>query len=391
VLSSDEPATFDEAESNPCWRRDMEEEISSIEENKTWTLYELSQGRQTIGLKWVFKVKRDEHGSVVRHKARLVVKSYAQRMGIDYDEVSAPVARLDTMRILIALAAHKGREMHHLDVKSVFLNGELQEEVFVHHSDGFIKVGSEHKVFKLKKALYGLHQASRAWYAKLDITLIELGFSKIPSKPAIYKRFRESQLIVGVYVDDLIVTGAVYDNINEFKKEMALVFKMSDLGLLQYYLGIEVRQSGDSITLSQGAYAKKILEKPDLMNCIPRLTPMESHLKLSRKSSEPLVDATLFHSIVGSLHYLVNTRPDLAFVVRFVSWFLSEPHEDHMVAVKHILRYNAGTMNWGVRLKKGRGDAVLTGFSDNDYVGDVDSWKSTTGVFFFLSNNPITW
>lgn len=125
VLSSDEPATFDKAESNPCWRRAMEEEISAIEENKTWTLCELPQGRQAIGLKWVFKVKRDEQGSVVRHKARLVVKGYAQRRGIDYDEVFAPVARLDTVRLLIALAAHKGWEMHHLDVKSAFLNGEL--------------------------------------------------------------------------------------------------------------------------------------------------------------------------------------------------------------------------------------------------------------------------
>jgi hypothetical protein len=209
------------------------------------------------------------------------------------------------VRLLIALAAHKCWEMHHLDVKSTFLSGELQEEVFVHQPAGFIKAGSEHKVFRLKKAMYGLHQAPRAWYAKLDSTLTNLGFSKSPSEPAIYTRFRESQLIVGVYVDDLIITGAVSDDINEFKKDMASVFKMNDLGLLRYYLGIEVKQSGDGITLSQGAYAKKILEKADLMNCNPRLTPMESHLKLSKKSSEPLIDATLFHSIVGSLHYLV--------------------------------------------------------------------------------------
>jgi hypothetical protein len=198
-------------------------------------------------------------------------------------------------------------------------------------------------------------------------------------------------LIVGVYVDDLIITGAVSDDINEFKKDMASVSKMNDLGLLRYYLGIEVKQSGDGITLSQGAYAKKILEKADLMNCNPRLTPMESHLKLSKKSSEPLIDATLFHSIVGSLRYLVNTRPDLAFAVGFVSRFLSELHEDHRVALKHILCYITCTMNWGVRLKKGSGDAILIGFNDSDFAGDVDSWKSTTGVFFFLSNSPITW
>jgi hypothetical protein len=143
--------------------------------------------------------------------------------------------------------------------------------------------------------------------------MIELGFSKGPSEPAIYTRCRESQLIVGVYVDDMIITGAVSDDISEFKKEMASVFKMSDLGLLQYYLGIEMKQSTEGITLSQWAYARKILEKGGLVNCNPRLTPMENRLELSQKSSEPLEDATLFHSIVGSLCYLVNTRTDRAF------------------------------------------------------------------------------
>jgi hypothetical protein len=173
---------------------------------------------------------------VIRHKAILVVKGYAQRRGVDYDEVFAPVARLDTVRLLIALAAHKGWELHHLDVKSAFLNGELHEDVFVHQPAGFIKEGSEHKVFRLKKALYGLHQVPRACYAKLDSTLTELGFSKSPSEPDIYTRFKGSQLVVGVYVDDLIVTGGLSNGINEFKAEMASLFKMSNLGLLRYYL-----------------------------------------------------------------------------------------------------------------------------------------------------------
>jgi hypothetical protein len=151
-------------------------------------------------------------------------------------------------------------------------------------------------------------------------------------------------LIVGVYVDDLIIIGAVPDDNSKFKKEMASVFKMSDLGLLRYYLEIEVKQSGEGITLSHGAYAKKILEKAGLVNCNPRLTLMENCLKLSKKSSKPMVDATLFHSIVGSLHYLLNTQLDLAFAVGFVSRFLLEPHEDHMVTVKHIMRYIAGTV-----------------------------------------------
>jgi hypothetical protein len=143
----------------------MEDEMDAIEENKTWTLCELPQGRRAIGLKWVFKVKHDEAGSVVKYKVRLVVKGYAQRKGIDYNEVFAPMVRLDTIRLLITLAADRVWEMHHLDVKSMFLNGDLHEEIFVQRSGGFVKEGSEHKVLKLRKALYGLHQAPRAWNA----------------------------------------------------------------------------------------------------------------------------------------------------------------------------------------------------------------------------------
>jgi hypothetical protein len=221
----------------------MLEEMNAIEGNDSWCLENLSVGRRAIGLKRVFKVKRDERGNIVKHKARLVVKGYAQRHGIDYDEVFVPVARLDSVRLLIALAAQEGWEVHHLDVKSAFLNGELQEEVFVQQPAGFVKTGEEHKVFRLHKALHGLHQAPRAWNAKLDETLIAFGFSRCPSEPAIYtRRVDGKQVVIGVYVDDLMITGASRGDIKQFKSEMAMVFHMSDLALLHYYLGIEVQQ-----------------------------------------------------------------------------------------------------------------------------------------------------
>jgi hypothetical protein len=219
----------------------------------------------------VFKLKRNEHGAMVKYKARLVVKDYAQRRGIDYDEVFAPVARLDIVRLLIDLATHKGWEVHHLDVKSAFLNGDLLEEVFVEQPASFIKKGSEEKVLKLKRALYGLHQAPRAWNAKLDDTLIELGFTRSPSEPSIYTRkIGQNQLIVGVYVDDLVITGVDSVDIRKFKEEMSAAFKMSDLGILRYCLGIEVNQTLDGITLSQGAYAQKILERAGMAECNSR-------------------------------------------------------------------------------------------------------------------------
>ena len=367
----------------------MEEEMASIEENRTWSLVDLPHGRRAISLKWVFKVKRDENGEVAKYKARLVVKGYAQRQGIDYDEVLTPVARLDTVRLLIALVAHEGWEIHHMDVKSAFLNGDLKEEVYIEQPAGFIRKGNEHKVFKLKKALYGLHQAPRAWNAKLDDTLLSLKFNRSPSEPAIYTRQnRDAQLVVGVYVDDLVIIGANCEDIKKFKMEMVDIFRMSDLGLLRYYLGIDVRQTAAGITISQGA---KILKKSGRTGCNPYQVPMAPRLKLSKRSEEPLVDATSYLSIIGSLRYLVNTRPDLAFSVGYVSQFLEEPRKDHAAAVKQILCYVAGTKGWGLKYGKNEQPVQLTGFSDSDFAGDVDARRSTTGVIFFLGNSPITW
>jgi hypothetical protein len=162
-------------------------------------MIELPAGRKAIGLKWVFKVKKDEAGTVVRHKARLVVKSYAQRKGVDYEEVFAPVARFEAVRIVLALAAHQKWEVHHMNVKSAFLNGDLTEEVFVMQPPGFVKAGREGQVVRLKKAIYGLHQTPRAWNKKLDESLTSLGFLKCPSNPAIYCRGGKSgdRLVLG--------------------------------------------------------------------------------------------------------------------------------------------------------------------------------------------------
>jgi hypothetical protein len=180
--------SLEEVESQPCWHLAMVEEIKAIEDNHAWELTELLEGRRAIGVKWVFKVKRNEAGTVVRHKVRLVVKGYSQRQGVDYEEVFARVARLEAERLLIALAAHQSWEVHHLDVKSTFLNRELNEEVYVAQPPSFVRADSEGKVLRLKKALYGLHQAPRAWNQKLDTSLVSLGFQRCLSDPTIYYR-----------------------------------------------------------------------------------------------------------------------------------------------------------------------------------------------------------
>ena len=325
----------------------MLDEMTSIEANNTWELVDPPPRQCPIGLKWVFKTKKDATGIIIKHKARLVAKGYVQRQGIDYDEVFAPVARLESVRLLFALAAGEGWPIHHMDVKSAFLNGELRENVYVAQPSGFVVTGKEQKVLHLIKALYGLCQAPRAWYAKLDASLASLGFQRSISEHVVYTRGKGThRLIVGVYVDDLVITGGDINELKQFKEEMKRKLHMSDLGMLMYYLGLEVNQTTAGITISQGAYATKILEAAGLASCNPSITPMESRLKLSKSSTDPAVDATEYMRIVGALRYLVNTRPDLAYAVGYVSRFMEKPTTEHVVAVKRILRYVVGTVNY---------------------------------------------
>lgn len=221
LLVNEEPWDWNEAKEQKVWRIACEEEITSIRKNRTWTLVDLPNGCKAIGLKWVFKIKRNADGSINKFKARLIAKGYVQRSGVDFDEVFVPVARLETVRVLIALAASSNWEIHHLDVRTAFLHGELKEDVFVSQPDGFKVKGSEHKVYKLHKALYGLKQAPRAWNVKLNQILKELGFTKCSKEPFIFRRrTKSSLLLVAVYVDDLLVTGSNLCNIQGFKYEM---------------------------------------------------------------------------------------------------------------------------------------------------------------------------
>jgi hypothetical protein len=233
----------------------------------------------------VFKLKRDEAGAIVKHKARLVARGFLQQEGIDFDDAFAPVARMESVRLLLALSAQEGWHVHHMDVKSTFVNDDLKEEVYVHQASGFAIPGKEGKVLCLRKALFGLRQAPRAWNAKLDSTLKRIGFMSSPHEATIYRRGNgENTLLVGVFVDDLVITGAKDAEVATFKEEMKANFQMSDLGHLSY-LGIEVHQSDSGITLRQTAYAMRIVELVGLTNCNPALTPMEERLKLSRDST----------------------------------------------------------------------------------------------------------
>ncbi|KAL8089642.1 hypothetical protein AgCh_039213 [Apium graveolens] len=394
LLKIEGPESYKEAVMEDEWKKAMTAEIETIEKNKTWVLTELPPGHKPIGIKWVYKLKKDSEGNVVKHKARLVAKGYVQTKGIDYEEVFAPVARMETIRLILALSAKKGWQVHHLDVKSAFLNGILLEEVYVSQPEGFEKKGEEHKVYRLFKALYGLRQAPRAWNTRLDECLKELGFKKCLHEQAVYTRCSNGEtLIIGVYVDDLLVAGSNKSEIEKFKLQMNEKFEMSDLGLLSYYLGIEVNQGLGFTTVKQTSYAKKILEKAGMMYCNATKVPMECKLQLDKDKEGQEVNANNYRSIVGSLRYLTHTRPDISYAVGVISRFMERPTVKHQQAIKHVLRYIKGTVNYGLSYASAGDESTqdLCGYSDSDLAEDVTDRRSTRGMCFYLNGGLISW
>lgn len=389
--ATDDPISFEEAVNNPKWREAMDLEINSIEKNGTWELTTLPAGVKTIGVKWVFKTKLNEKGEVDKFKARLVAKGFSQEFGVDYTEVFAPVARWDTIRMILALAASKGWNVYQFDVKSAFLHGELNEVVFVEQPRGYELKGEETKVYKLKKALYGLKQAPRAWYKKLESYFIKEGFERCPSEHTLFTKSEdENFLIVSVYVDDLIFTGNDITMIERFKRSMKQEFEMSDLGKMKYFLGVEVVQSNAGIFINQRKYANEVLERFNMKNCNPVRTPIIPGFKLVKDDTGTGVDATTYKQMVGSLMYLTTTRPDLAFVVSLISRFMEKPTELHQQAVKRVLRYIKGTADLGIFYKFSGEDKVMA-YSDSDYAGDIEDRKSTSGYAFLLSSGAVAW
>jgi len=366
--------------------------MESIEKNRTWELVKLPVGKKPIGLKWVYKLKRNSDGEVVRYKARLVAKGYVQKSGIDFEEVFAPVARLDTVRIVLAFAANNGWKIHHLDVKSAFLHGDLEEEVYVSQPEGYEVKGKEIEVFRLSKALYGLKQALRAWNVKLDKSLRKLNFKRCLSEQAVYTRGTGADaIILGVYVDDLIVTGGNPVEISLFKRQMTIEFEMTDLGLLSYYLGIEVEQKEDYITVKQTGYARKVLEQFGMSDCNSTKFPMEPGCKLNADQGGQLIDSTEYRRMIGCLRYLLHSRPNLSYSVGVASRFMENPTVMHAKAVKQILRYLKGTVDFGLVYVQGGCADELIGYSDSDHGGDIVERRSIGGMAFYLNENLITW
>ena len=396
-LTADEPTTLkdiDKSNEKRKWRLAMKAELNSLAQNDVWDLVPLPPGKKTVGSKWVFKKKTGADGKVERFKARLVAQGFTQRYGDDYDETFCPVVRFESLRAVLALAVKNGLKLHQVDVTTAFLNGSLEEEVYMKQPEGFIEPGSENLVCRLKKSIYGLKQSPRCWNLALDSKLKEIGLSQSSHDPCIYyKNEKGNMLVVCVYVDDIILAGQQEGSIQQVKVALASAFDIKDLGRLNYFLGIKIEQKSDnSIWIGQPAYIEKLLTTHGMQNCKPVNTPVSIGNKLvkANEEDEP-VNQRQYQSAVGSLMYLaVSTRPDISYAVSSLARFSCKPTNEHWTALKRLLRYLKGTTNLGI-LYSNTGMDKCIGYTDADWAGDQDDRKSTSGYIFLLCGGAISW
>jgi hypothetical protein len=285
---------------NPLWEATMQEEYDSLLENQTWDLVPLPPGRKLVRCKWVYRTKREADGQVRRYKERLVAKGFQQIHGIDYDETFSPVANMDSIRLVLAIATAKGWEVHQMDVKNDFLHNDISEEIYMEQPHGFIHNSS--LVCRLKKSLYGLKQTPRAWYEKMDSYLLSHDFVRCKSDCNVYMlRTTDSLMILVLYVDDLLITGSSASTIVVVKDILHDRFSMTDMGPLHFFLGLEISQDDSGIKLSPAKYARYLLDRFHMTDCKFAPTPFLSGIKLEDDRDTPLVDSTLYRQLVGSL------------------------------------------------------------------------------------------
>ncbi|GJR68598.1 putative ribonuclease H-like domain-containing protein [Tanacetum coccineum] len=373
------------------WVEAIQEELLQFKLLNVWTLVDLPKGKKAIGTKWVFRNKKDQRGIVVRNKARLVAQGHRQEEGIYYDEVFSPVARIEAIRLFLAYASYMDFTVYQMDVKNAFLYGTIEEEVYVNQPPGFVDLEFPNKVYKVEKALYGLHQASRACYETLSTYLLENRFRRgTTDKTLFIKKIKNDILLVQVYVDDIIFGSTKRSLSSEFEKLMHKRFQMSSMGELTFFLGLQVEQRKDGIFLSQDKYVYDILKKFGFTTVKTASTPMETHKSLSTNAAEPDVDVHLYRSMIGTLMYLTSSRPDIMFSVCACSIFQVTPKVSHMYAVKRIFRYLKGKPTLGLWYPKDS-PMDLIAYSDSDYAGASIDRKSTTRGCQFLGSRLVSW
>lgn len=375
---------------NEFWRAAMKEELDSFEENEAWELVDHPQDSSVIQCKWVFKKKYDSVNNV-RYRARLVAKGFSQTPGVDFHETFSPVLRYSTLRLLFALAAKLNLDISHLDVTTAFLNGFLTETVYMKKPIMFERNnnnGNDKKVLKLKRAIYGLKQSSRAWYQRVNDYLIHLGYKKSDYEPCLFTKFKDNvKIIIALFVDDFFVFSNCTKATEQLVQELSNKFKIKNLGQVKQCLGVRVRVTENEITLDQEQYVENLLKRFNMSHCKTAETPMEINLRLEK--SENVCNMYPYQQLIGGLMYLaVLTRPDIAYSVSYLSQFNNSYNETHWKHAKRVLRYLKNTKNYGLVFRKD--NFYIEGFVDADWGSDSVDRKSYSGYCFKLSNTVIS-
>ncbi|CAL1401965.1 unnamed protein product [Linum trigynum] len=385
------PTTFEEAVKYKCWRDAMNAELRALAANHTWDVVNCPPGKRPIGNKWVFTIKFNPDGSIERYKARLVAKGFTQIYGVDFLDTYSPVAKLNSVKTLLAIASAKDWALHQLDVSNAFLHGDLEEEVYMDLPPGISDSG---QVCRLRKSLYGLKQASRQWFAKLTSALLSFGYTQSNSDYSMFIHHSNSSgtSVLLVYVDDIIIAGDDVHSITALKQFLHSQFKIRDLGNLHYFLGLEIARSKGGMHICQKKYCIDLLKDTGYADSKPVITPINMKTRLSSDDG-PLLgkdEGTLFRKIIGRLHYLTITRPDLTFAVQQLCQYQAAPTSNHLQLAYRILKYLKNAPGQGL-FYPSKSDLQLRGYSDSDWASCPDTRRSTTGYCVSLGRSLIIW
>jgi len=383
------PQSFEEIkyrDDKLLWEHAIKEELNSLLVNDTWKLVPRPKNKNIVDCKWIFTIKQDELGNPTKYKARLVARGFSQEYLKDYNETFAPVARISSFRIILAIANQFDLLVHHMDVKTAFLNGDLKEEIFMRVPEGV--ESKQDEVCLLNKALYGLKQAARCWFMKFETVLLSLGFKNSPVDRCMYILFKgnfHENIYVILYVDDVVIVTGNVEIMNKFKIYLMNKFSMKDLKEIKMFLGIKVERVENKITLDQSVYIKSILSKYNMIDCNSVDTPLPSKVNFEILNSDEFYDAPC-RNLIGSLMYvMICTRPDLSAVVNILSRYSNKNNRELWCYLKRVLRYLKGSINNKLTYRKTNFQNMLLGYVDSDWGGNDDNnRRSTTGYLFKL-------
>lgn len=389
------PSNFRHTITSDMWKDAMGVEFAGMDTNKTYTIVYLPHGKNVVGCRWVYALKYNADGAIERPRARLVAQGFTQQEGVDYTDIFSPVAKMTSVKLLLALAARHGWSLSQMDVINAFLHSDLEEEIYMSLPLGYTpapgEVLSPNPVFRLHKSIYGLKQTSRQWYTCFSSVLLKAGYEQSPGDHSLFvKKVESSFTAVLVCVDDILIANNDDEALKSLKSALHQAFKIKDLGQTCFFLGLEIARNSTGISVSQRKYALVLLADTGFLASKPCAVPLDPTLLMSSDTGKPLEDITSYRELIGRLLYLTITRPDITFAVHRLSQFLSAPTDVHLKAAHHVLRYLKSNPGQGLFYAADT-DLCLNAFSDADWATCSDTRRSVTGFCVYLGFSLISW